>query len=114
MYALVKLSDDPEAYEDLCRLLGQGYNTGHQPELVALTDDGNVVRMDATEDFYRELLAGQPEMRGVAIRTWDELSQADREAFAADLGRHQEWLFPDAGPLYYQPGDDILDIITAS
>ena len=114
MYALVKLSDAPGAYQDLCRLLDQRYNAGHEPELVALTDDGNVVRMDAAEDFYRGVLAEQPEMWGVAIRPWDELSPADREAFAADLGRHQEWLFPDAGPLYYQPGDDILDVITAS
>ena len=113
MYALVDISESPDAYDNLCRFLARGQATAPAPPLVTLTEDGNVVYMDAAEDFYRELLPKQPEMHGMAIRSWDSLSPAEQEAFAADLGRHSEWLFPDTGRLYYLPADDILDIITA-
>ena len=113
MYALVPLNDDPNAYDKLRILLAQRYGSDRAPELVTITDEGNIVRMDSAERFYREQLAQQPEMAGIAIRPWDDLLPADRESFAADLGRHIEWLFPDAGPLYYQPTGDILDVIRA-
>lgn len=114
MYALIPLTDDPNAYQHLRHTLAGNPATDGAPELVAITDDGNIVRMDTAADFYREQLAQQPAMAGLAIRPWHELPSAAREAVAADLGRHVEWLFPDTGPLYYQPADDILDIITAS
>ena len=114
MYALIPLTDDPNAYQRLRHALAGDQVTDGAPELVTITDDGNIVRIDAVADFYREQLAQQPAMAGLAIRSWDELPPAAREAFAADLGRHVEWLFPDTGPLYYQPADDILDIIAAS
>ena len=114
MYALIPLNDSPDAYQRLRHVLVGNQVTDGAPELVTITDDGNIVRMEAAADFYTEQLAQQPAMAGLAIRPWHELPSAAREAFAADLGRHVEWLFPDSGPLCYQPADDILDIITAS
>ena len=111
MHALIPLGNGPDDYRDLQQFLTRHYGPDCVPELVALTDDGNVVRMDAAETFYREQLAEQPEMAGTAIRPWDDLPPADREAFAADLGNHTEWMFPD-DTMYYQPAQHVRDIIT--
>ena len=111
MHALIPLGNHPDDYHDLREFLTRRYGSDCVPELVALTDDGNAVRMDAAESFYREELAQQPEMAGLSIRPWDDLPPADREAFAADLGNHIEWLFPE-DPMYYQPAEHVRDIIT--
>ena len=109
MHALIPLGNDPDDYRNLREFLTSRYVPDCVPELVALTDDGNAVRMDAAETFYREQLAQQPEMAGTTIRAWDDLPPADQEAFAADLGNHTEWLFPD-DPMYYQPAQHVRDI----
>ena len=114
MYALIPLNDDPDAFRRLWQILDANQDTIAAPELVTVTDDGNIVRMESAEAFYRELLPQEPAAAGLTIRPWDDLTPDDQEAFAADLGRHVEWLFPDTGPLDYQPADDILDAITES
>lgn len=112
MHVLIPMPDNPQDLATLRQIVSN--TAGEHAEIipVALTMDNNTVPMDAAEEFYREELPHKAAMRGLKIRAWDDLTLADQEAFATDLGLHSEWLFPDSGPMYYSPEPDILESIT--